>query len=111
MADLGFAEMQQMQRELQEQYKARWVQLAPENGKDSLLWLMVELGEAADIIKKEGAQNIMERPETRSHFVEELTDVMMYFNDALLAFHISPEELRKAYVEKHERNMSRWARK
>ena len=53
----------------------------------------------------------MERPETRSHFVEELTDVMMYFNDALLAFHISPEELREAYVEKHERNMSRWARK
>ena len=81
------------------------------SGKDSLLWLMVELGEAADIIKKEGAQNIIDRPETRSHFVEELTDVMMYFNDALLAFHISPEELREAYVEKHERNMSRWARK
>ena len=41
MADVGFAEMQRMQRELQEQYKARWVKLAPENGKDSLLWLMV----------------------------------------------------------------------
>ena len=111
MADLGFAEMQQMQRELQEQYKKRWQPLTPENGKNSLLWLMIELGEAADIIKKEGAQSIMDRPETRAHFVEELTDVMMYFNDALLAFDISPEELEKAYREKHERNMSRWARK
>lgn len=111
MEDLGFVEMQQMQRELQEQYKERWVRLAPENGKDSLLWLMIELGEAADILKKEGAQRVMDRPETRAHFVEELTDVMMYFNDALLAFDISPEELRRAYVEKHERNMSRWARK
>ena len=33
---------------------------------------------------------------------------MMYFNDVLLCYGITPEELEKVYREKHERNMERW---
>lgn len=106
--DFGFLQMQNIQRELQEKYKDRWIHLSPETGRSSLLWMMIEAGEAADIIKKDGDRSIMEIPEVRSHFIEELCDVMMYFNDLMLCYSITPQELEQIYREKHHRNMSRW---
>ncbi len=108
MSRFGFEEMQAIQRELQEKYFDRWGGLPLEKGRDTLLWMLIEAGEAADIIKKRGDQPIVEDPEIRHHFVEELCDVMMYFNDLLLIYGITPEELEKVYREKHQRNMSRW---
>lgn len=108
MAELGFTEMQAMQRELQEKYEDKWGGLYPEKGRDMLLWMLIEAGEAADVIKKRGDKAILEDPEIRSHFVEELCDVMMYFNDVLLCYGITPEELEKIYREKHATNMNRW---
>ena len=70
--------------------------------------MIVEAGEVADIVKKEGNQEILKNPETRRRFVEELCDVMMYFNDLMLIYGIQPEELESVYREKHRRNMSRW---
>lgn len=101
-------EMQKIQQELQEKYKDKWEPVAPESGKNKLLWLMIELGEAADVIKKDGARQIMEDPEVRRHFIEEMADVLMYYNDVLLCFDISIDELKEIYMEKHERNMKRW---
>ena len=69
---------------------------------------MIELGEAADIIKKQGSQMIMEDTEVRTHFIEEMADVMMYYNDVLLCYGISIDEFSKVYREKHQRNMNRW---
>lgn len=69
---------------------------------------MIELGEAADIIKKQGSQIIMEDTEVRTHFIEEMADVMMYYNDVLLCYGISIDEFSKVYREKHQRNMNRW---
>lgn len=94
--------------ELQEKYKDKWRPLSPELGTEQLLWLMVELGEAADIMKKEGSQKIMENADVRTHFIEEMADVMMYYNDVLLCYGISIEELSKVYREKHQKNMDRW---
>ena len=108
MDDFGFREMQQIQVQLQEKYKDKWKQLSPELGKEQLLWLMIELGEAADIIKKQGSQIIMEDTEVRTHFIEEMADVMMYYNDVLLCYGISIDEFSKVYREKHQRNMNRW---
>lgn len=108
MSRFGFEEMQDIQKELQEKYIEQWGGLAPEKGRDSLLWMMIEAGEAADIIKKQGDQPILDDPETRRHFIEELCDVMMYFNDVMLCYHIAPEELEAIYLEKHRRNMKRW---
>ena len=50
----------------------------------------------------------MKDTKVRRHFIEVLTDVMMYFNDALLCYDISIEELKEVYLEKHHRNMERW---
>lgn len=108
MDDFGFREMQQIQVQLQEKYKDKWKHLSPELGKEQLLWLMIELGEAADIIKKQGSQMIMEDTEVRTHFIEEMADVMMYYNDVLLCYGISIDEFSKVYREKHQRNMNRW---
>lgn len=100
--------MQAIQKELQEKYFDKWGGLSPKKGRDSLLWMMIEAGEAADIIKKLGDKGIMEDEETRRHFIEEMCDVMMYFNDVLLCYSVTPEEVEKIYKEKHERNMKRW---
>lgn len=108
MVDFGFREMQEIQRQLQEKYKDKWNPLSPQQGKDQLLWMMIEVGEAADIMKKEGVQRIMEDADTRAHFIEEMVDVMMYYNDVLLSYGITIEEFRNIYLEKHQRNMKRW---
>lgn len=108
MKDFGFIEMQDMQKQLQDKYKDKWESISPENGKNKLLWLMIELGEAADIIKKEGNSAIMDDLKTREHFTEELVDALMYFNDIMLCYDISIEDLHKIYLAKHRKNMSRW---
>lgn len=108
MENFGFEEMQSIQKELQEKYKDKWRPLSPEIGKDQLLWLMIELGEVADILKKSGGQKVMEDQEIRTHFIEELCDVMMYFNDVMLCYDISIDELKEVYLRKHKRNMERW---
>ena len=108
MSKFGFEDMQAIQKELQEKYLDQWGGLSPEKGRDTLLWMMIEAGEVADIIKKQGDVSIMEDRETRQHFIEEMCDVMMYFNDLMLCYGITPEQLEAVYREKHRRNMSRW---
>ena len=108
MEDFGFMEMQKLQRELQEKYKDKWEAISPETAKNKLLWLMIELGEAADIIKKDGNSAIMKKDDVRKHFVEEMSDALMYFNDILLCYDISVDELKQIYLDKHCKNMDRW---
>lgn len=50
----------------------------------------------------------MEDNAVRTHFIEELCDVMMYFNDVMLCYNISPQEFEQIYREKHHTNMGRW---
>jgi len=108
MSDFGFKEMQAIQIELQEKYKNKWGGLSPEKGRDMLLWMIIEAGEAADIIKKDGDKKIVNDGEVRQHFIEEMCDVFMYMNDVMLCYSITPEELEKVYVDKHHKNMNRW---
>lgn len=108
MADLSFNEMQALAKELQEKYKSIWEPQIPENGRNHLLRMMIEAGEVADIIKKKGDEAIMKDNDIRNDFIEELCDVMMYFNDVMLCYDISVEDMREIYLKKHERNMKRW---
>lgn len=32
----------------------------------------------------------------------------MYFNDVMLCYSISPEELKNVYLQKHNKNIERW---
>ena len=77
-------EMLDMQKALQEKYKGQWEPICPGVGKNKLLWMI------------------------RKDLVEEMADVLMYFNDVLLCYGISEEELKKSYTDKFERNMKRW---
>ena len=46
--------------------------------------------------------------ELRAHLIEELADVLMYYNDIMLCYGISAEELKQSYISKFEKNMKRW---
>ncbi len=108
MADFSLNEMLEMQRMLQENYKDKWEALSPETGKNQMLWMIGEIGEVIDIIKQNGATKASTNKELRKDLVEELADVLMYFNDILLCYGISADELKQSYINKFERNMKRW---
>lgn len=107
MADLRVSEMQTMQHKLKEKYKGTWNPLIPEHGRNSLLWMMEEVGEVISVIKKRGDEAIMTDPGVRRAFLEELVDVTMYFHDLLICYGISPEEFSEAFLHKHLTNMER----
>ncbi len=101
-------EMLEMQNALQEKYKGIWKPIGPERGQDQLLWMIGEVGEVIDIVKKNGGEKACSDPQLREHLIEEMADVLMYYNDILLCYGISEEELKKAYTSKFEKNMNRW---
>jgi NTP pyrophosphatase (non-canonical NTP hydrolase) len=107
MSDLRISDMLQYQRVLLEKHKDNWDPHIPENGRNSLLWCIDEIGEIIAIIKKKGEQAIMENEHVRAHFVEECSDVMMYFVDMLDCYGISAEEFSEAFEKKAKRNLNR----
>ncbi len=108
MADIAVSEMLELQRKLQEKYKDQWEPIGPEVGKNQLLWMIGEVGEVIDVIKKNGSQKVATDAQIRAHFVEEMADVLMFYSDVLLCYGITADELGRAYREKAERNMTRW---
>jgi NTP pyrophosphatase (non-canonical NTP hydrolase) len=108
MDDFSINEMLEMQRTLQEKYKDKWKPINPERGKDQLLWMIGEIGEVIDIVKKHGGDAACQDKELRVHLIEEMADVLMYYNDVLLCYGISEEELKQSYISKFEKNMKRW---
>lgn len=108
MADFTINEMQEMQKTLQNKYKGKWEPISPETGKNKLLWMIGEIGEVIDIVKKHGGAKASEDAELRRDLVEEMADVLMYYNDIMLCYGISADELKQAYTEKFETNLTRW---
>ena len=108
MSTLTFEAMHAMQAELHERYKDKWRPISPEIARDKLLWMMIEAGEMADVIKKQGDEKILSDETVRLHFVEEMCDTLMYFNDVMRCYGITPEEFERVYREKHRRNLGRW---
>ena len=108
MDDFGINEMLEMQKALQDRYKAIWEPISPETGQNKLLWMIGETGEVIDIVKKHGGKTACQDSELRARLVEELADVLMYYNDVLLCYGISADELKQSYIRKFEKNMKRW---
>ncbi|MDD3242860.1 MAG: MazG nucleotide pyrophosphohydrolase domain-containing protein [Eubacteriales bacterium] len=107
MEPMTMEEMRCMQEALQAKHKGDWAALTPQQGHSSLLWMLGEAGEVAQIIKKKGDARIMTDEVVRADFVEEMADVLMYFNDVLLCYDITPQEFAAAYRGKYEHNMRR----
>lgn len=108
MGYFSVQDMLEMQQALQEKYKDKWEPICPKAGKHKLLWMIGEIGEVIDIVKKNGDVNAVEEADLRKELVEEMADVLMYYNDVLLCYGISEEELKEAYTTKFEKNMKRW---
>lgn len=108
MSDFGINEMQEMQKRLQNKYKNIWEPITPENGKNKLLWMIGEIGEVIDIIKKNGDLKACSDTKLRENLIEEMADVLIYYNDVMLCYGISVDELKQSYIKKFEKNMKRW---
>ncbi len=108
MTDFTMNEMLEMQRALQARYSHKWEPICPETGKNKLLWMVGEIGEVADIVKKHGHEKAISDPELRKALVEEMADVLMYYGDIMLCYGITPDELKKSYETKFRQNMQRW---
>lgn len=67
-----------------------------------------EIGEVIDVIKKNGDQKSTYDSDIRKELVEEMADVLMYYNDVMLCYEITAGELKETYIKKFERNMNRW---
>ncbi|MCM1236932.1 MAG: MazG-like family protein, partial [Ruminococcus flavefaciens] len=100
MADFSINEMLDMQKKLQDQYrdKWKWEELSPEAGKHKLLWMIGEIGEVIDIVKKHGDIEASHDTALRKDLVEEMADVLMYYTEVMLCYGISADELKQAYT-------------
>lgn len=105
--DLKVSDLMKMQVDLWEKYREAWDPMEAKYGRHSLLWMIEEIGEVIAIIKKKGDGAIMENSIVRQSFLEELSDVIMYFIDTLLRYGITPHEISGAYIKKHIYNMER----
>jgi len=107
MKDISMTEMLEMQMDLWKKNSETWEEMAPEQARNMMLWMIEEIGEAIAIIKKKGEHEIMVNPKVRERFIEEMVDVMMYFSAVLLRLNISSEEFASKYEEKQSFNMNR----
>ena len=103
MTDFSINEMSDMQKRLQDKYKDKWEKISCETGKNKLLWMIGEIGEVIDIVKKNGDLAACNDVELRKQLVEEMADVLMYYNDVMLCYDISADELKQAYTDKFEK--------
>ena len=100
-------DLMDIQLQLQEKYKGIWEGDSPETAKHHLLYAVEEIGEVSAILKKRGAQAVVDDEAVRAHFCEEMADVFMYLTDVLLCCGVKAEEFEKAYLAKAERNLKR----
>lgn len=105
--DLSISQMMQMQKELFEPHKDKWHPMEPEYGRDFILYMIEEVGECIAILKKKGNVAVMDDPAVREAFLSEMADVLMYYHDILLRFHVTPGEISEAYAKKHSIDMQR----
>lgn len=105
--DLKISELKEMQLKLYEKNKEKWADMDPKHAKDHILYMVEEIGECISIIKKKKIENIMNDEHIRNRFIEELSDVLMYYIEVMNRLNISAEEFTKIYLEKYNTNLNR----
>ena len=104
---LTIEDLLSIQTALQEKYRGIWEGDHPETAKNHLLYAVEEIGEVSAILKKRGAQAVVDNEDVRAHFCEEMADVFMYLCDVMLCCGVTAEEFEAAYRAKAERNLQR----
>ena len=105
--DLSISQMMELQKALYNRHRENWPPMEAEYGKDYILFMVEEIGELIAILKKKGSNAIAEDSTVRQRFLEEMADVLMYYHDILLRYHVTSEEISQAYMKKHNIDMCR----
>lgn len=105
--DLKISELKEMQLKLYELNKEKWNDMEPQFAKNHILYMIEEIGECISIIKKKKIDSVMNDEHIRNRFIEELSDVLMYYIEVLNRLDISAEEFSKIYLEKYNTNLKR----
>lgn len=100
MEIFGFHQMQKIKKELQESCDAKRESNCSIMEQNELLWMIGEIAEVTEIVRKNGDVRIMQDMEVRKQFVEELYEVVMYVNDMMQYYDITPQDLQEVHAEK-----------
>jgi NTP pyrophosphatase (non-canonical NTP hydrolase) len=98
--EIKISEMLKRQYELWKKHKNTWSPMKPEFARNSILWMMEEMGEVIALIKKRGEKDIENDTGLKETFTEELVDIFMYFLDILNKYGINGEEFSKAFIKR-----------
>ena len=107
MKDISISEVIHMQEELWEKHKENWKPMLPQYGRNYILWMIEEVGECISIIKKKGDNAIIYNPTVRAAFIEEMSDILMYYAEVMRRYNITPTELSETLTKKHKKNLTR----
>lgn len=105
--NISIEDMLSLSKKLYAQHKKQWRAMTPENNIYWIAWLIGEIGEVIDIIKKQGAPKIMRDPKVRKKMLAEITDCYMYLADILNRYKYSSEQFSQAYFKKMNYNFKR----
>lgn len=96
---LSFSQMMAMQQELYALHRDTRPAREPDFAKEHILYMVEEIGEAIAILKKKRSASVLENTTVRDAFLEEMADVLMFYRDVLLCFHVAPEEISRIYAK------------
>lgn len=105
--EISIEEMMDMSNLLFEKNKERWTPKTPASNINFVCWLVAEIGEVIDIIKKKGTEKIMNDPDVRQEMIEEITDCYMYLADILNRYEYTSDEFSDVYRKKMSFNLNR----
>ncbi|MBQ9197672.1 MAG: HAD-IA family hydrolase [Clostridia bacterium] len=92
---------------MQQARHPEWGGISPQKGIEKLLWLVGELGEVIDVVKKVPPEKLAAPGEPRCRLIEELADAAMYFHDVMNCYGITAEEFSQTYYDKVKKNLKR----
>ncbi len=110
MTTITISEMMELSEQLYKKYEDYWDN-SPESNINWVCWLVGEIGEMIDIIKKKGTDQIMNDESTRLEMLKEITDCYMYLADILNRYKFTAEEFSEVYIDKMNYNLKRDYRK
>ena len=107
MSSITISEMMKLSNKLYRLHENDWMEKTPESNIYWIAWLVGEIGEVIDIIKKKGVDKIMNDKSTRHEMLEEIVDCYMYLADILNRYEFSDKEFSAVYRDKMAYNLNR----
>lgn len=107
LAGITINEMIDYSQRLWEKHKDEWAPMEPGYAYIFLLWLIGELGEVVEVIKKEGQEAVVRNRKVRHKMIEEIVDCFAYLVEVMNRFKISGGEFSQEYHKKMRYNLRR----